>query len=62
MLALAGRYTVLVVSHNLAQARPMSQECAFMLLGKAIEHDRTQNLFHTPGDSQTADHMEGRYG
>ncbi len=62
MLALSGRYTTLVVTHNMAQARRVSQECAFMLLGKVIEHDRTENLFLTPRDSQTADYVEGRYG
>lgn len=62
MLALAGRYTILVVTHNMAQARRVSQECAFMLLGKVIEHDRTESLFLNPRDSQTADYVEGRYG
>ena len=62
MLALAGRYTILVVTHNMAQARRVSQECAFMLMGEVIEHDRTENLFLTPNDSRTADYVEGRYG
>jgi len=62
MLALGGRYTILVVTHNMAQARRISQECAFMLLGEVIEHDRTENVFLTPRDSRTADYVEGRYG
>jgi phosphate transport system ATP-binding protein len=62
MLALAGRYTILVVTHNMAQARRVSQECAFMLMGEVIEHDRTEKLFLTPRDSRTADYVEGRYG
>jgi len=62
MLALAGRYTILVVTHNMAQARRVSQECAFMLLGEIIEHDRTETLFLTPRDPRTADYVEGRYG
>jgi phosphate transport system ATP-binding protein len=62
MLALAGRYTILVVTHNMAQARRVSKECAFMLLGEVIEHDRTEKLFLTPADSRTADYVEGRYG
>jgi phosphate transport system ATP-binding protein len=62
MLALAGRYTIVVVTHNMAQARRVSQECAFMLLGEVVEHDRTENLFLTPKDSRTADYVEGRYG
>jgi len=62
MLALAGRYTILVVTHNMAQARRVSQECAFMLMGEVIEHARTEKLFLTPSDSRTADYVEGRYG
>ena len=62
MLTLAGQYTILVVTHNMAQARRVSQECAFMLMGEVIEHDRTERLFLTPKDSRTADYVEGRYG
>jgi phosphate transport system ATP-binding protein len=62
MLALAGRYTILVVTHNMAQARRVSKECAFMLMGEVIEYDRTENLFLTPTDRRTADYVEGRYG
>jgi len=62
MLTLAGRYTIVIVTHNMAQARRVSQECAFMLMGEAIEHARTEDLFLTPKDSRTADYIEGRYG
>jgi len=62
MLTLAGRYTILIVTHNMAQARRVSQECAYMLLGEVIEHARTEDLFLTPRDSRTADYIEGRYG
>jgi phosphate transport system ATP-binding protein len=62
MLALAGRYTILVVTHNMAQARRVSKECAFMLMGEVVEYDRTEKLFLTPTDSRTADYVEGRYG
>ena len=62
MLALADRYTLLVVTHNMAQARRVSQECIFMLLGEVVEHARTENLFLTPKDERTADYIEGRYG
>jgi phosphate transport system ATP-binding protein len=62
MLTLADRYTLLIVTHNMAQARRVSQECAFMLLGEVVEHARTENLFLTPRDERTADYIEGRYG
>ena len=62
MLTLAGSYTIIIVTHNMAQARRISQECAFMLMGEVIEHTRTEALFLTPRDSRTTDYIEGRYG
>ena len=38
MWELRGRYTILIVTHNMAQARRASDECIFMLLGELIEH------------------------
>ncbi len=62
MLSLAGRYTILIVTHNMAQARRISDECIFMLMGELIEHSRTEDLFLTPANTKTADYVEGRYG
>jgi phosphate transport system ATP-binding protein len=62
ILSLAGRYTFVIVTHNMAQASRVSQECIFMLLGELIEHRRTTDLFLAPTDSRTADYIEGRYG
>ncbi len=59
---LRGRYTILIVTHNMAQARRASEECIFMLLGKVIEHTNTTELFVTPAKKETADYIEGRYG
>ncbi len=62
MLTLAGRYTMLIVTHNMAQARRVSGECIFMLLGEIMEHARTETLFLSPQNPKTADYIEGRYG
>jgi len=62
MFALKGRYTIVIVTHNMAQARRASDECIFMLLGELIEHTRTEDLFLTPKNPRTADYIEGRYG
>jgi phosphate transport system ATP-binding protein len=59
---LRGAYTILIVTHNMAQARRASDECVFMLMGKLIEHGPTDDMFVTPRDSRTADYIEGRYG
>ncbi len=62
MLDLAGRYTIVIVTHNMAQARRVSHECIFMLMGELVEHSRTEDLFINPADRRTADYIEGRFG
>jgi phosphate transport system ATP-binding protein len=59
---LRGEYTILIVTHNMAQARRASEECIFMLMGKVIEHTATEKMFVTPRHKETADYIEGRYG
>ena len=59
---LKGRYTIVIVTHNMAQARRASEECIFMLLGKVVEHTPTDVMFVTPAHKETADYIEGRYG
>jgi phosphate transport system ATP-binding protein len=59
---LRGAYTILIVTHNMAQARRASDECVFMLMGRLIEHGPTDDMFVTPRDPRTADYIEGRYG
>jgi len=59
---LRGDYTILIVTHNMAQARRASEECIFMLMGEVVEHSRTSELFVTPKSTKTADYIEGRYG
>jgi phosphate transport system ATP-binding protein len=55
-------YTIVIVTHNMAQARRVSDDCVFMLLGEIIEHKRTVDLFIAPRDQRTADYIEGRFG
>lgn len=62
MFSLRGHYTIIIVTHNMAQARRASDECVFMLLGELIEHTRTEELFINPKNPKTADYIEGRYG
>ena len=59
---LRGQYTILIVTHNMAQARRASEECIYMLLGKVVEHAPTEQMFVTPKNQETADYLEGKYG
>ena len=58
MVQLKQRFTILIVTHNMSQARRVSDECVFMLLGEVIEHTRTEQLFLTPRDTRTADYVD----
>ena len=59
-------YAVVVVTHNLAQARRISDYCgAFWLqegAGRLIEFERTETLFSAPRHPLTAAYIEGRRG
>ena len=59
---LHGDYTILIVTHNMAQARRASEETAFMLLGRMVEHGLTEQVFLAPREKETANYIEGRYG
>jgi phosphate transport system ATP-binding protein len=59
---LRGRYSILLVTHNMAQARRASDECVFMLMGKVVEHAATSDMFVAPTRKETADYIEGRFG
>ena len=59
---LRGEYTIVIVTHNMAQARRASDDCAFMLMGKLVEFSPTEEMFVSPAHKETADYIEGRYG
>ncbi|MCR4411986.1 MAG: phosphate ABC transporter ATP-binding protein [Thermoguttaceae bacterium] len=56
------KYTIVMVTHNMGQARRASQECIFMLLGEIIEHASTLDLFLNPKRPQTEIYIRGQYG
>lgn len=59
---LAEEFTIVIVTHNMAQARRASERCIFMLMGEVVEHTDTAEMFVTPKDERTAAYIEGRYG
>jgi phosphate transport system ATP-binding protein len=56
------KFTILIVTHNMAQARRASEECVFMLMGRIVEHGRTLDVFHNPREKETEMYVTGRYG
>lgn len=59
---LKGRYTVVMVTHNMQQAARISDNTAFFLLGELVEFGKTEQLFSTPADKRTEDYITGRFG
>jgi phosphate transport system ATP-binding protein len=62
MGGLRGAYTQIVVTHNMQQARRVSDRCVFMLMGELVEVGTTSELFTRPTDERTARYIEGRFG
>jgi phosphate transport system ATP-binding protein len=62
LVTLRQRYTIVIVTHNMAQARRISDDCLFMLSGRLVEYNRTAELFINPRDKRTEEYIEGRYG
>ena len=64
---LAQEVTIVIVTHNMQQARRVSDQCAFFLAelgtpGYIVEHGPTETMFTEPQDPRTADYVEGRFG
>ena len=56
------QYTVIIVTHNMQQAARVSDQTAFMYLGKLIEFNATQELFEKPKEKLTESYITGRFG
>jgi phosphate transport system ATP-binding protein len=62
LLTLADSCTIVIVTHNMQQAARVSDFTGFFLLGKLIEFDRTERIFHNPARRETEDYITGRFG
>lgn len=54
-------YTVVIVTHNMQQARRVSDYTAFLYLGKLIEFAPTDELFVNPREKQTDAYVRGQF-
>ena len=64
---LAGEVTIVIVTHNMQQARRVSERTAFFLSeqggpGEIVESGLTVDVFGSPSDPRTEDYVEGRFG
>jgi phosphate transport system ATP-binding protein len=54
--------TVVIVTHNLAQARRIADSTIFLYQGKMVEHGSTEQVFEHPAHEETAHYVGGRFG
>jgi phosphate transport system ATP-binding protein len=59
---LRGRYTIIIVTHNMQQAARVSDLTAFLYEGNLIEYGQTAGIFTKPREKRTEDYMTGRFG
>ena len=67
MLELAEKYTIIIVTHNMEQARRISDWAAFIMIGQdkvgtLVEYALTTTMFSKPQDPRTEDYITGRFG
>jgi phosphate transport system ATP-binding protein len=55
-------YTVIIVTHSLAQAARVSQRVAYFHLGRLIEVGTATEVFTNPRHKLTEDYVTGRFG
>ncbi len=59
---LKGRFTIVIVTHNMQQAARVSDYTAYMYLGKLIEFGATSDIFPKPLCKETEGYITGRFG
>jgi phosphate transport system ATP-binding protein len=62
ILGLKPRYSIVIVTHNLAQARRISDRAIFMLDGEIIEQASTEEIFMRSRCKLTRDFVTGQIG
>jgi phosphate transport system ATP-binding protein len=60
IVAMKGRYTVAIVTHDMHEALRVSDFTVFMLGGKIVEQGETKALFETPRMEETREYLKGR--
>jgi len=62
MIELKEAVTIVLVTHNIAQAARTSDFTAFIYLGELVEFGPTQKLFTVPEDKRTEEYLSGKFG
>lgn len=55
-------YTIIIVTHNMQQAKRVSDYTTFFLNGELVESDKTETIFNNPTYNKTYDYINGKFG
>ena len=61
LLDLSKEYTIVIVTHNLSQAKRIADYTAFLMDGELIEYEKTEELFENPKDGRAREYIEEMY-
>lgn len=56
------KFSIVIVTHSMAQAQRISDETVFFYQGRIIESDETKKIFTQPKEKRTKDYVSGRIG
>ena len=62
LVQLKDEVTILIVTHNMGQAKRISSRSMFMYLGELIEYDDSEKMFTQPKDERTKAYLTGKMG
>jgi phosphate transport system ATP-binding protein len=60
LLELKSKYTIVMVTHNLRQAKRLADYVAFLYLGELVEHGPATEMFERPRQPLTQAYMAGQ--
>ena len=59
---LSKNYTIIIVTHNLAQAKRIADKTAFFFDGELVEYEDTEKIFSNPRYEKTKKYINGIFG
>lgn len=62
LVELKKEVTIMIVTHNMSQAKRISDYSMFMYMGELIEYDDSQRMFTDPRDERTRAYLTGKMG
>jgi phosphate transport system ATP-binding protein len=62
LLELSTDYSIVIVTHNLAQAKRISDKVGFFLMGRLLEFGDALEVFEAPKSPECAEYVNGAFG